>query len=135
MTVLAGYAWATLAVRDLDSSVAWYRRVFGLDVLMTNADTCAVGDTDRFVYLIEPSTFVVIGLHEAAAGRGRFCGDRAGLADLALDVGPGKLRAWLTRLDELGVAFRGPTPWSAGTVVHMQDPDGIPLLLFEPSAG
>lgn len=132
MTALVGYAWATLAVGDLDTSTAWYRRVFGLDLLLTNADTCAV-DTDHFVYLVEPESLFVIGLHQRAASRRRQIeGDEAGLADLAVNVDPRQLRAWIGRLSDLAVPYRGPTPWSTGTVVHLDDPDGNPLLLFEP---
>lgn len=133
MTAVIDYAWAALAVGDLDASVDWYRRVFCLDVLMTNADTCAVGDADRFVYLVDAGTLFVVGLHQRAGAREGLDRDQVGLAGLAINVGARQLRPWLAQLEELDIAYRGPTPWASGTVAYLEDPDGIPLLLFEPA--
>lgn len=134
MSAIAGYAWATLAVTDLERSVAWYRQAFGLDVLMTNADTCAIGDADRFVYLVEPSSLFVLGVEQAADNDGgAFAKAAAGIAQLALGVGPGGLVERQAHFNRIGIAYRGPTAWSTGEVLELADPDGIPVLVFEPS--
>jgi catechol 2,3-dioxygenase-like lactoylglutathione lyase family enzyme len=134
MTPVAGYAWITLAVSDLERSVSWYRQVFGLDVLMTNADTCAVGTAEHFVYLIEPSSLFVLGLkHVAERDSAPFSSSNTGLAEVAIAVGSGRLSDHLAHLDDLGISYRGPSPWKMGTVAEISDPDGIPLRLFDPA--
>lgn len=135
MSAVAGYAWATLEVADLERSVAWYRELFGLEVLMTNADTCKVADEDHFVYLVEPSSMFVIGLvtNQTRNGRQRLAPTRTGLSHLAIAVEAGALGEHLAHLDRLGIAYRGPTPWKTETVAELTNPDGIALLLFESS--
>ncbi len=134
MTIASGYAWVTLSVTDLERSVTWYRQVFELEVLMSNADTCAIADEDRFVYLVEPSTLLVVGLQKSAANDGRrFAPESTGLSQVVLTPGTGGLDGCLARLDQLGIPHGGPTEWKTGRVVEISDPDGIALLVFEPS--
>lgn len=131
---LVGYAWATVVAKDLDRSVAWYREAFGLELLMTNAETCAT-DAPRFVHLVDPHSLFVIGLQHGSSGDWAAAAGRTKLAQLALNVGAGWLPEHLAHLDSMGVPYQGPLPWSTGRVAHLEDPDGIPLLLYEPAFG
>lgn len=134
MTIASGYAWVTLSVTDLERSITWYRRVFELEVLISNADTCAIADEDRFVYLIEPSTLLVVGLQQAAANDNqRFAPASTGLSQVTLAAGTGGLDGCLAHLDQLGIDYRGPTEWKTGRAAEITDPDGIALLVFEPA--
>lgn len=132
MTIASGYAWVTLSVTNLERSVDWYRLVFGLEVLMSNADTCAIADEDRFVYLVEPSTLLVVGLQQCDANdHQRFAPTANGLFHVAVAAGEGGLASCLAHFDQLGIDYRGPTPWKTGRAAEITDPDGIALLVFE----
>lgn len=131
---ITGYAWVCLSVRDLDESVEWYRRVLRLDVLMTNADTCAIDAVDRFTYLVDAPSFCVVGLQQRADNDGAtFRSGGTGLDHLAFAVGRDSLAASQQHLDHCGIPYAGPTRWQAGAFIELSDPDGIPVWLFEPS--
>lgn len=132
MTSITGYAWACLSVRNLDRSVGWYRTVFGLDVLMSIADTCAIDRQDRFVYLIDATSLFVVGLQQSADNDPEpFRATVTGLDHVSLAVAPAGLRQWQQWLRQAGVPFAGPIHWQAGTLLELTDPDGIPVRLFE----
>lgn len=131
--IAASYAWVTLSVTNLERSLEWYRRVFGLEVFMSNPDTCAKADEDRFVYLVEPSTLLVVGLQQCAANEHRrFAPAATGLLHVAFAAGDGGLAGCLARFDRLGIDYRGPTQWKTGRVAEITDPDGIAPMVFEP---
>jgi catechol 2,3-dioxygenase-like lactoylglutathione lyase family enzyme len=54
--------------------------------------------------------------------------------DVLIAVSTSRLVDPLARLGRRGVAYRGPTAWGTGAVAEVADPDGIPVLLFEPSS-
>lgn len=131
---VTGCAWACLSVRDLDRSLAWYRQVLGLDVLTTNADTCAIDTADRFTYLVDPTSLCVVGLEQRADNDATaFRPESAGLDHLTFAVGPDGLAASQQHLDGCGLAYAGPTRWQAGSFLELIDPDGIPVRIFERS--
>lgn len=129
---LTGYAWVCLSVRDLARSVDWYQRTLDLDVLLTNADTCALDADDRFAYLVDRASFCVLGLQQAARNDGSvFASERTGLEHLTFSVAEGGLEACQEWLRQSGVSFRGPTRWRAGSFIELADPDGVPVRFFE----
>lgn len=129
---LTGYAWVCLSVRDLELSADWYQQSLGLEVLMTNADTCALDADDRFTYLVDHTSFCVLGLQQRADNHGRvFHPKRTGLDHLTFSLAQGDLNACQQRLQRSGIAFEGPTRWQAGSFIELADPDGIPIRLFD----
>lgn len=99
---------------------------------MSNADTCAIADEDRFVYLVEPSTLLVVGLQQCDANdHQRFAPAATGLFHVAVAAGKAGLAGCLAHFDRLGIDYRGPTQWKTGRVAEITDPDGIALLVFE----
>jgi catechol 2,3-dioxygenase-like lactoylglutathione lyase family enzyme len=109
-------SFVELSVRDWPGSVAWYRDVLGLGVLLRD----------------EAGAFALL-----AAGPARLAlkqGDPcpAGVL-LAFEVGD--LDAWLARLAGLGVWPEGPVKSSAEGYrrARLRDPDGHAVSLFERS--
>ena len=52
-----------LRVADLERSVDWYADVLDLVPMVTNNDTCAVDAVERFSYLVNTESLLVVGLH------------------------------------------------------------------------
>jgi predicted enzyme related to lactoylglutathione lyase len=110
-------AFVELAVGDWPASVAWYRDVFGLPLLL----------------LDEPGRFA---LFQAGAGKIalKACEARLGGVLLAFEVAD--LPAELGRLAGLGVAPEGPVKSSPEGYRRavVRDPDGYCLSLFDQGA-
>jgi catechol 2,3-dioxygenase-like lactoylglutathione lyase family enzyme len=129
---LTGIHHFSATVTDLEASVAWYQRLFGMDRVPGTFPHYEREDTGYAVLLIEPRSGVAIGLHTNRANAGEsFDECRTGLDHLSLSVASrDELIAWLARLDELGIQHTGirdeqePFPYS--TVVF-RDPDNIQL--------
>ncbi|WP_416972184.1 VOC family protein [Streptomyces sp. 4F14] len=128
---IAGVNHVALTVTDLDASVAWYQRLFG----MVNVGKFPHFDKEESGYavvLAEPRSGVVIALHTNTGNRGEsFDEVRTGLDHLAFTVASSEeLQAWAAWLDELGIEHTGvrhitdPSPIS--TLV-LRDPDNIQL--------
>ena len=131
---VVGTAYCCLAVTDLDRSVAWYRAALDVQVLLTNAETCAVGSSVRFAYLANESGAFVLGLQTqpTTVDGDTFHAERVGLDHLAVAVAPGSLKHHLSRLDQHHIEHTRATEWAAGRFVALTDPDGIEVRLFEP---
>lgn len=128
-----------LTVRDLDASVRWYERVFGIQHRM---DAPHEGGEAR---LLANDTFqLVIVLHRHDANTGEtFLESRTGLDHVGLGV-PARddLVAWQAHLEAQGVvrsaAADRPLTQSAiadepyGSVLVFRDPDNLQLELFAP---
>jgi catechol-2,3-dioxygenase len=109
----------TLAVRDLDRSVAFYRTAIGLDLLAAGAHEAELGfaGTHRLT-LIERAT---------AAPRG----DAAGLFHVAwLLDSRAHLGAALVRLASVGIGLTGAADHHVSEAVYLDDPDGHGIELY-----
>jgi glyoxylase I family protein len=122
-------------VSDLDASVAWYQRVFGMEPLPVTFPHHEREETGHAVLLMDPASGVAIGLHTNRDNGGEtFDESRTGLDHISFEVADhAALEAWVAKLDELGVEHTGvrdlTEPFAYSTVVF-RDPDNIQLELI-----
>jgi len=129
MPSITGISHVDLSVTDLAASEAWYSQLLGAVRLFGGRNEAHGLDV---VYLVEPSSLVVLGLeqHDAVTG-GPFDERRVGLDHLSFNVSSREeLDAWVARLDELGIAHGGITEQDSWDVLVFRDPDNIQLELF-----
>ena len=117
-----------LTVRDLSVSVPWYQALFDAEPVL---DEDTDPDFHHTVYLLGNT---LLGLHQHTSplptsvqrvpGRSRPCRLRLRR--------PGRARAWVQRLDELGVDYGDIKDRPYGSGVSFRDPDGIALEFFAP---
>jgi glyoxylase I family protein len=124
-----------VTVRDIETSAAWYQRVFRADRVPMTFPHYECEHTGYGVLLVEPRCGLAIGLHTNTANDGaRFDEARTGLDHVGFNVaGRQELEGWTAWLDELGVEHSGirtgDVPFPFATVVF-RDPDNIQLELF-----
>jgi glyoxylase I family protein len=131
-----------LTVTDLDASIAWYEKVFGITYKMEEAHK---GGTGKL--LADDTWQLVIVLHRHDDNGGEtFKETRTGLDHLGLAV-PSRadLEAWQTHLEEMGVeksssadrpCTQSPiTDRPYGSVLVFRDPDNIQLEMIAPAGG
>jgi catechol 2,3-dioxygenase-like lactoylglutathione lyase family enzyme len=120
-----------LSVRDLERSVEWYCRVFGLTVVGDEGAVPAATDRPlRYRSLGDLTTMsYVVGLIEHPDGEeSPFDERRCGLDHFALHVStPEDVEEWAEHLRALGVEHSGPKTVSYATAITLRDPDGIQL--------
>ncbi len=125
-------------VRDVEASATWYEQVFSMIRVPITFAHHEREETGYAVMLIDPVSGLAIGLHHNTANQGEaFDEARTGLDHIGFQVASREsLDAWVTKLDDLGVAHSGvrditdPVPFS--TLVF-RDPDNIQLeLIFSP---
>ncbi|MET0451127.1 MAG: VOC family protein [Mycobacterium sp.] len=122
----------SLTVTDLETSVAWYQRVFRTERAELKVPHYGREETGYSVLLPEPRSGLIFSLHRNTGNAGEpFDEARTGLDHVSFHVvGRAGLSAWTAWLDELGIAHTGivdevePIPYS--TVVF-RDPDNIQL--------
>jgi len=132
---LDGVHHVSLTVTDLDTSIAWYQRVFRAEQMNVTIPHYGREETGYSVLLSEPRSSLIFGLHRNTGNRGeRFDEARTGLDHVSFGVaGRAALESWVAWLDHLGVSHTGvvdetePIPYS--TVVF-RDPDNIQLELI-----
>jgi glyoxylase I family protein len=119
----------SLTVTDLDASVAWYERVFGIHPLMDEAHD---GGLARI--LADEQWRLVIGLHRHDVNQGEpFSERRTGLDHVGFGVPTRtELEAWQQHFQELGVHQSPIADRPYGSVLVFRDPDNIQLELFAP---
>lgn len=130
-----------LTVSDLDASIDWYGRVFGIGHLMDVPHEGGIGKL-----LADEALELVIVLHRHDAGEGElFRESRTGLDHVGFGV-PTRddLVAWQRHLEAHGVVLadaadkpltQSPIADEAyGAVLVFRDPDNIQLELFAPPA-
>ena len=120
-----------LTVIDLQASIAWYERVFGISYQMEEAHEGGVGKL-----LSDEQWRLVIVLHHHDANPGEaFSERRTGLDHVGLAV-PSRteLEAWQRHLGGLGVHHSPIADRPYGSVLVFRDPDNIQLELFAPPA-
>lgn len=129
--MLTGIHHIALTVTDLQRSVAWYRELLGLAELMGDD-----GDEVSFRLLTDPSSRLVLGLRQYAAGSGdEFDERRTGMDHMALGVESAEeLAEWEARLSAMGAKYTPATETPIGTVIVFRDPDGIQLEFWLPAA-
>lgn len=132
---ITGVNHFSATVTDLEASVAWYQRLFGMDRVPFTFPHYEREDTGYAVLLMDPRSGVLIGLHTNTANQGEaFDECRTGLDHMSFGVASrDELAAWVARLDELGIQHTGirdeKEPMTYSTVVF-RDPDNIQLELI-----
>jgi catechol 2,3-dioxygenase-like lactoylglutathione lyase family enzyme len=132
---ITGINHFSATVTDLEASVVWYQRVFGMDRVPGTFPHYEREETGYAVLLMEPRSGALVGLHTNKANQGEaFDECRTGLDHISFAVANrDELAAWVATLDELGIQHTGirdekePMPYS--TVVF-RDPDNIQLELI-----
>lgn len=122
-------------VSDVEASVAWYQKVFGMERLPVNFPHYEREDTGYAVLLIDPRSGLAIGLHQNKGNQGeQFDECRTGLDHIGFNVADrAEMEQWAAHLTAIGVEHSGirdvtdPMPFS--TLVF-RDPDNIQLELF-----
>jgi catechol 2,3-dioxygenase-like lactoylglutathione lyase family enzyme len=129
---ISGVHHFALTVRDLEASVAWYRRVF--QATLVDGDLPHYGRewTGYANLVIEPRTGLAIGLHHNEANQDEdFDEAHTGLDHISLRVeGRRELEAWAAWLDSVRVTHSGiqrrTTPFVFSAIVF-RDIDNIQL--------
>ena len=132
---ITGIHHIAVTVRDLESSVAWYQRVFRADRVPMTFPHYEREDTGYGVLIVDQRSGLAIGLHTNTGNDGReFDEARTGLDHVGFNVASRvELDSWAAWLDELGVEHSGirtgDQPFPFATLVF-RDPDNIQLELF-----
>lgn len=126
---ITGFSHIALTVSDLDRSLDWYARAFGVNAIFRGRD-----DSSGFevVYLQEPQSGILFGLqrHDGSAPS-TFRPQVVGLDHLSFAV-PAResLAEWATHFDASGIANGGVKDEPLGAGLTLSDPDGIALELY-----
>ena len=130
MPKLPTIAHVTLTVSDLDRSVQWYERLFGVKLVLDESP----GPFRRAVSLVGSQT--VVGFHQFPdpSDTRPFDERRIGLDHLAFACTTRRdVEAWEVRLEELGIANGGIVDAAYGSGLSCRDPDNIALEFFTPA--
>ena len=106
---ITGIHHVSATVTDVEASVAWYQRLFGMDRIPFTFRHYGQEDTGYGVMLLDSRSGIGIGLDFHQANRGEaFDECRTGLDHLSFGVpARDELAAWAARLDELGIQHTG----------------------------
>jgi len=129
-----------LTVTDLDASIAWYEKIFGISYRLEEAHA---GGTGKLLADDEWKLTIVLHRHDANQ-RENFKETRTGLDHIGLVVPTREdLEAWQGHLAENGVekVDRADRPLTQspindrpyGSVLVFRDPDNIQLEMFSPA--
>lgn len=122
---LCGVATVKLPVASLETSRAWYDRVFGYDVELEFPDDDDVVRGVGGHLAGVPGTFLALReAPEVARALGGWNLVNWAVADRD------QVNAWVDRLDELGVAHSPPIDATIGWMLVLHDPDGHELHLY-----
>ena len=117
----------TLTVSDVEQSAAWYQRLLG------SADAAhRTGDGWQRIRLAWPDGLVIgVTAHASTTREDSFDYSRIGLDHIGLAcASEQEVRAWATRLDELGIDHGPVESAPYGWAVTARDPDGIAIAFF-----
>lgn len=132
---ITGVHHISFTVRDIEASVEWYQKVFGLDRVPVTFPHYEREDTGYAVLLIDPTSGMALGLHENKDNRGELFDEcRTGLDHIGFNVaGRSAMEHWAEHLSTLGIEHSGirdiEQPMAFSTLVF-RDPDHIQLELF-----
>ena len=118
-----------LTVTDLDASIAWYERVFGIAFQMEGPHEGGTG-----MLLADPAWRFIIVLHRHNANEWeRFAETRTGLDHVGFSVlTRAELEAWQHHLQALDVPQSPIADTPYGSILVFRDPDNIQLEMFAP---
>jgi glyoxylase I family protein len=118
-----------LTVRDLSTSVPWYKKLFDAEPVLEE-------DTGLFVHVVWlVGGQTLVGLHQFPdlQDDAKFNERRVGLDHLAFQcANRDELSQWQSRLDRLGIAHGGIVDAAYGSGLSFRDPDNIALEFFAP---
>ncbi len=122
-----GASHVSFSVSDFDRSLAWYREVFGAEVMLDEPS-----DHRHAAVLRLPGSDLLIGLCQFyERDHAPFDPTRTGLDHFAFAVATHhELDGWTAHLDRLGIAHSGLLEVPPGAIVNFKDPDGIALALM-----
>ena len=130
MTAFPALNHVAVTVRDLETSVPWYRALIGADPVL---DEHTDAGFRHVVWLLDGGTLFGIHQHDRAADDERFSEFRVGLDHVSWGCADrAELENWANRLDELGIEHGGIVDASYGSGLSFRDPDGIALEFFAP---
>ena len=119
-----------ITVKDLATSVPWYRALFGSDPVL---DEDTDPDMHHTVFLVGNQTLFGVHQHKTPAPDEQFSEFRVGLDHIAFGCADrAELATWERKLDELGITHGGIKDAHYGSGVSFRDPDGITLEFFAP---
>jgi glyoxylase I family protein len=127
---LGAITHVALTVSDLETSVAWYRK-------LVDAEPALDENTGPFHHTVFALGGTLLGLHSFPdpVDGPAFDPRRPGLDHVAFSVTDrAELVRWRDRLDELGVAYSEIVDAHYGSGLSFKDPDGLALELFCPPA-
>lgn len=131
MPAINGRIGLILTVRDPMASAAWYRSTFGVEATGQQMDT--EGRIEQICLQDSYSGFTLCLVSHKQNSGDPFNETRTGLDHVEFFVSSeDELAAWVTWLDELGVAHSGvkAPSYTANRMVTFRDPDNIQLELF-----
>jgi catechol-2,3-dioxygenase len=116
-----------LTVTDLDVSLPWYQRLFGVEPAMNLTD----GPFDRRVFALAGGQLLGLTRHDAARTDDRFDPVVPGLDHVGFTCADrAEVSAWQTHLDQIGVEHGGIVEAEYGWALSCKDPDGNALEFF-----
>ena len=126
MPTISGINHVSVTVTDIERSVAWYTEVLGLGKLMEEQHP---NDSGYAVVLGKPDWSMAVGLHTHPTNeKERFLESRTGLDHVGFMVADrSELKAWESRLADLGVEHSPINDKGGYAVVVFRDPDNIQL--------
>ena len=133
--VITGIHHFSPTVRDVEASAAWYQKVFGLNRAPATAPHYEREGTGYAILLFDPSSGLLIGLHQNMGNQGEpFDESRTGLDHIGFNVSSrDEMERWAGHLTAIGVEHTGirdlTEPVRFSTLVF-RDPDNIQLELF-----
>jgi len=128
---IAGLLETALYVSDMARSVAFFRDMLGLPVMVESARLTAFDVGHGGVLLLFPQGGAI---GDVASDNGVIPGhDGRGPLHMAFAISAGALEGWRAHLAASGVALRGEMHWPrGGTSLYFEDPDGHVLELATP---
>lgn len=122
---LTGIVSIKIPVTDLKRSLAWYRQLFGLEVVLEFEDSDGVvRGVGCEAPGLGPTMFALREDPDHARGFAGFAPINFGIADKAA------AEAWIERLDEIGIEHSPIIDATRGWIVVFHDPDGLELHLY-----
>jgi catechol-2,3-dioxygenase len=119
-----------VTVTDLETSEAWYSRVFGVSPVLDE-------DTGPFRHIVYQLGTTLFGLHgfPDLSSKDAFDERRPGLDHVAFGCASrDELVAWAAHLDSLDIVHGGIVDAGYGSGLSFRDPDNVALELFAPPA-